>query len=102
MSQHRSLKSRSGARGQFRSVLKRLERIKKLEEEGRLDENSSCFALPKVKTVRMKSTKSKAAEEKKEAVAEGAEEGVEAKVEEKVEEKVKGKKEEKKKGDKKK
>jgi small basic protein (TIGR04137 family) len=88
MTQHRSLKARGGKGGQFRSVLKRLERIKKLEEEGKFDKDSSCFGLPKVKTLRLK-VKSKAAEEKVAEAAETTAEATEEKAVEKKEEKKK-------------
>ena len=49
MSQHRSLKSSSGAVGAKRSVLKRGERIKLLKSRGQWKEGRSLFGLPKTK-----------------------------------------------------
>lgn len=68
MSQHPSLRVDSvGAK--HRNVLKRFERIKKLEEENRWQGRSSIFALPKVKSIKIKVKKVK------ETPAEGAEGG---------------------------
>ncbi|MCM8813533.1 MAG: small basic protein [Candidatus Omnitrophica bacterium] len=51
-----------------RSVLKRLERIKKLQNDGLWKEDSTAFRLPKTKILRIKLKKStKAAGEKDEA-----------------------------------
>lgn len=54
MSQHRSLRIDSvGAK--HRNVLKRNEKIKKLEEEGKWDKvTSSAYKLPKVKSMKIK------------------------------------------------
>ncbi|MFQ5862272.1 MAG: small basic protein [Candidatus Brocadiales bacterium] len=48
-----------GRLGRARSVLRRAERVKTLETEGRWKEGDSVFGLPKVKSVRIKK-KSKA------------------------------------------
>ena len=65
MSQHPSLKEDSvGAK--HRNVLKRLERIKKLEETNKWQNRVSVFGLPKVKSMKVKVKKTK------EAPAEGA------------------------------
>jgi len=66
MSIHRSLKSLDTMK-RHRSVLSRLERIQILEEKGSLDlEGSSVLGLPKVKHLKMRIRKEKAA-----ATAEG-------------------------------
>lgn len=70
MSQHPSL-ARSGAGGAHRSVLKRYERIKILLERKRWTEGASVFGLPKVKTIKIRIRKEKAATEEK-AAAPGA------------------------------
>lgn len=58
MSQHSSLRVDSvGVR--HRNVLKRLERIKKLQEEGRWQDAASIYNLPKVKSVKIKVKKVK-------------------------------------------
>lgn len=67
MSQHPSLRS-SDKDKQHRSVLKRYERIKILKEKERWKESDSVFGLEKVKVLRFKIKKEKAAK-----VAEGAE-----------------------------
>ena len=68
MSQHSSL--RSGRRSkQHRSVLKRLERLKTLREKDGWKEGESVFGIPKVKTLRIKLKKEKAAEAKPEEAA---------------------------------
>ncbi|HXV27344.1 MAG TPA: small basic protein [bacterium] len=62
MSQHPSLRVDSvGAR--HRNVLKRLERIKKMREEGRWQEESSIYKLPKIKSMKIKVKKVKEAKE---------------------------------------
>ena len=67
MSQHPSLRSSDKDKKQ-RSVLKRYERIKTLQDKEKWDEKKdSVFGLPKVKVTRFKIKKEKA------AVAEGAE-----------------------------
>ena len=61
MSLHRSLKSLSTMK-RHRSVLSRLERVKILEERGILDlEKSSLTGLPKVKHLKIRVRKEKAA-----------------------------------------
>ena len=67
MSQHPSLRS-SDKDKQHRSVLKRYERIKALKDKEKWEEKDSVFGLPKVKIIRFKIKKEKAA-----AAAEGAE-----------------------------
>jgi small basic protein (TIGR04137 family) len=59
VSVHPSLRI-SGLGKQQRSVLKRIERIKYLQEKGLWHETSSVFGLPKIKTVRLKIKKEKA------------------------------------------
>lgn len=66
MSQHPSLRS-SAKDKQHRSVLKRHERIKLLKDKEKWEEKDSVFGLPKVKVMRFKIKKEKA------AVAEDAE-----------------------------
>ncbi|MFO7900932.1 MAG: small basic protein [Planctomycetota bacterium] len=76
MSIHKSLSPKNRLRRQ-RNVLSRLERIQKLEEEGRWSEDGdSVFGLPKVRVARVRRTKKKAKEKEEEALA--AEEGAEA------------------------
>lgn len=61
MSVHRSLKSANTMR-RHRSVLSRLERARILQEKGSLDlESSSVLGLPKVKHLKIKIRKEKAA-----------------------------------------
>jgi len=67
MSQHPSLRS-SEKNKQHRSVLKRFERIKSLKEKEKWTEEDSVYGLPKVKILRFKIKKEKAA-----AAAEGTE-----------------------------
>jgi small basic protein (TIGR04137 family) len=67
MSQHPSLRMSDKDKKQ-RSVLKRHERIKILKEKEKWEEEDSVFGLPKVKVMRFKIKKEKAA-----AAAEGAE-----------------------------
>ena len=66
MSQHPSLSS-SDKDKQHRSVLKRFEKIKILKDKERWKESDSVYGLPKVKVVRFRIKKEKA------APAEGAE-----------------------------
>lgn len=67
MSIHRSLKSADTMK-RHRSVLSRLERVRILQEKGSLDvEGSSVLGMPKVKHLKMRIRKEKAA-----ATAEGA------------------------------
>ncbi len=77
MSLHRSLTT-SGRARRHRNVLSREERMVKLEEDGRWDEEKSVFGLPKVRSIKpVVSGKKK--KEKADAVegvpAEGAAEG---------------------------
>ena len=61
MSLHRSLKSANTLK-RHRSVLSRLERMRILQEKGSLDlESSSVLGLPKVKHLKMRIRKEKAA-----------------------------------------
>lgn len=70
MSQHPSLLGSQKGKQQ-RSVIKRYEKMKQLMEKDKWEENkSSVYKLPKIKTIRFKVKKEKAAE--KEAAAEGA------------------------------
>jgi small basic protein (TIGR04137 family) len=73
MSVHPSLSGKSSGK-ESQTVLKRLEKIKKLKEEGKWKEGDPVYGLPKVKTVRLKLKKEKAvkAEGAEGAAAEGA------------------------------
>jgi small basic protein (TIGR04137 family) len=71
MSQHPSLRS-SDKDKQHRSVLKRHERVKVLKEKEKWVEGASVFGLPKVKILRFKIKKEKAAPAEAVAGAEGA------------------------------
>jgi len=72
MTQHPSLKS-SGIGGKFRSVLKRFEKIKELAEKEKWEEEKdSVYKLPKIKRIKFKIKKVKAAEGEAAAAAEGA------------------------------
>ncbi len=55
-----------------RSVLKRIERLRIMLEKGLWKEGNSVFGLPKIKTVRIKIKKEKAAEKPEVAAIEGA------------------------------
>jgi small basic protein (TIGR04137 family) len=68
MSQHPSLRS-SEVDKKHRSVLKRYERVKSLKEKEKWKEGESVYGLPKVKILRFKIKKEKAAA----AAVEGAE-----------------------------
>ena len=72
MSQHPSLKS-SNKTIQHRSVLKRFEKIKVLKDKDKWTDGNSAFGLPKVKTLRFKIKKEKAAPAAEETAA-GSEE----------------------------
>ena len=73
MSQHPSLRSSDKGR-QHRSVLKRYEKLKILKDKEKWNEKDSVFGLAKVKVVKFKIKKEKAAAaEGAEAVAPGAE-----------------------------
>ena len=74
MSMHRSLKAKGGL-AKHRNVLKKRERILRLQEEERWpEEGASAFGLPKVRNIKITSKKSKPAEEETPAaeVEEGA------------------------------
>ena len=72
MSQHPSLRSSDKDKKQ-RSVLKRYERIKTLQDKEKWDEaKDSVFGLPKVKVTRFKIKKEKAAAAEGAEAAEGA------------------------------
>ena len=72
MSLHRSLKTQPAALNQHRNVLTRTERIARLMEEGRFDENtSSPMALVKVASRKVAAAKKK---KKEEGEGEGEEE----------------------------
>jgi len=70
MSQHPSLRS-SDKDKQHRSVLKRYERIKILQDKEKWKDKDTVFGLPKVKVMRFKIKKEKAAAETA-VTAEGA------------------------------
>jgi small basic protein (TIGR04137 family) len=66
MTQHSSLKG-SKAGGKFRSVLKRYEKIKDLDEKEKWDEEKgSVYHLPKIKRIKFKVKKVKGPAEEKE------------------------------------
>jgi len=67
MSMHRSLAISSKGR-KHRNVLKREERLAKLKDDGRWDEDKSVFGLPKVRSIKQIAGKKKV---KKAAAAEG-------------------------------
>ena len=70
MSIHPSLTAAKGKKQ--RSVLKRYERVEKLKKEGKWEEGTSSFGLPKVKVIKMKLKKSKGPEKAdEEKAAEG-------------------------------
>lgn len=60
MSIHPSLSSAAKSK-KIRSVLKRAERLKILMEKDKWEEGQSIYALPKIKTLRLKIKKEKAA-----------------------------------------
>jgi small basic protein (TIGR04137 family) len=70
MSIHPSLSSSEKNKKQ-RSVLKRTERLRMMMDKGQWQEGDDVYRLPKIKTVRIKIKKEKAAE-KPEAVAQEA------------------------------
>lgn len=72
MSQHPSLRSSDKGK-QHRSVLKRHERIKLLKDKEEWEEKDSVYRLPKVKVVRFKVKKEKAAPAEGEEAVAGAE-----------------------------
>ena len=55
-----------------RSVLKRTERLRSMMEKGQWKEGDKVYGLPKIKTIRIKIKKEKAAEKPEAAAAEGA------------------------------
>ena len=69
MSQHPSLRIDSvGAK--HRNVLKRFERVKKMEQEQRWSGRTSAYGLPKIKSLKIKiKAAGSSAKEEKEAVA---------------------------------
>ncbi len=70
MSVHPSLSSRSKGK-HSRSVLKRFERLKKMQEKEEWKPTDSVFGLPKLKVLRWKTKKAKKATEAEAAAAEG-------------------------------
>lgn len=71
MSQHRSLKFDSvGTR--HRNVLKRLERLRKLQKENRWKAEASMFGMPKVKSQKIKVKSGDGGAKKAEGAAAGA------------------------------
>lgn len=72
MSQHPSLRSSDKGK-QHRTVLKRHERIKLLKDKDEWEEKDSVYRLPKVKVVRFKVKKEKAAPAEAEEAVAGAE-----------------------------
>jgi len=72
MSQHPSLSSSTKSK-RHRSVLKRFERLRILKDKDKWEDDDSIFGLPKIKIVKVKVKKGKAAE----APATAAEEKVE-------------------------
>ncbi len=70
MSLDSSLKERGGLKGS-RSVLTRAERIKKMQEIGKFDENDSPFGLPKLATHHSRAGSKAKKEEAPEAEGEG-------------------------------
>ena len=69
MSIHPSLSSSQSDR-KHRSVLKRIERLRIMMEKGQWKEGDDIYGLPKIKTVRIKIKKEKAAEKPEAAAAE--------------------------------
>ena len=76
MSVDKSLKSKTTLQ-RPRSVLARIERIEKLEEDGRWKDGDSVFGLSKVKAVRPKRRKKAPAKKEEDAVAAASEPGAE-------------------------
>ena len=68
MAEHPSLRSKEKSK-QHRTVLKRFERVKELKAKEKWEDGDSVFGLPKLKILKFKLKKEKAAP----AVAEGAE-----------------------------
>jgi small basic protein (TIGR04137 family) len=71
MSIHPSLSSSKGDK-KTRSVLKRTERLRIMMEKGQWKEGDNVYGLPKIKTIRIKIKKEKAAEKVEAAAAEAA------------------------------
>jgi small basic protein (TIGR04137 family) len=71
MSIHPSLSSSQKDKKQ-RSVLKRIERIRLMQEKGQWKEGDDVYGLPKIKTVRIKLKKEKVAEKAGAVATEGA------------------------------
>jgi len=71
MSIHPSLKLSDKEKKQ-RSVLKRIERLRTMMERGQWKPQDKVYGLPKIKTLRIKVKKEKAAEKVEAAVTEGA------------------------------
>ncbi len=71
MSIHPSLNSSDSDKSQ-RSVLKRAERLRMMMDKNQWKEGDDVYGLPKIKTVRIKIKKEKAAEKPEAAAAEGA------------------------------
>lgn len=78
MSIHPSLKSLEKSKKQ-RSVLKRTERLRTMLQKEQWRPGDEIYGLPKIKTVRIKIRKEKAAEKVEAAVTEGASGGPETK-----------------------
>ena len=55
-----------------RSVLKRTERIRQMQEKGKWKEGDSVYGLPKIKTLRIKIKKEKVEKAESATIAEGA------------------------------
>lgn len=68
-----------GRLGRTRNVLRRAERVKMLETEGRWNEEESVFGLPKVKSMRIKKRSKPAAEKEQPKEEEAAPEAEGAK-----------------------
>ena len=62
MSVHSSLRTRTGASGSLRNVMKRFERVRHLMAQGLWTEGRSVYGLPKIKQVKMKARKAAAKE----------------------------------------
>ena len=67
MSQHNSLRVESVGK-KHRNVLKRFERIRKMQETGKWQDRGTVYGLPKMKSMKIKVRKAKA--EKTDAAAE--------------------------------
>lgn len=69
MSLHSSLRTRTGAFGSLRNVMKRFERVRHLMAQGLWTEGRSVYGLPKIKQVKMKVRKAAAKEKEGESAA---------------------------------